>query len=157
MPERAWKQLHAYWLSKHVGGRPPARADLDPIIEIPRLVKNLMLLDVKDGFTFRLVGSEVVQRHGIDMTGRRAGSGGQNTKAYIEWRAAVDYVTSMVKPRLLVSRIGTAEIAQNVMLLLPLTDQEGRIEMLLIGSFYNEHFQPGTDIADMDAREVPAD
>ena len=56
-----WRQLYRYWQSKHVEGRPPSRADIDPITEIPRLVANLMLIDsVGDDFIYRFVGTEVV-------------------------------------------------------------------------------------------------
>jgi hypothetical protein len=154
MQERLWKQLHRYWLSKHVDGRVPSRADIDPIVEIPQLVKNLILLDAGNNYTYRLVGSEVVERHGMDMTGRLSGTSGENPKVVAEWQAAVEYVSQTLKPRLLVSRIGKDDIAKNVMILLPLADREGRIEMLLVGSFYNEHFRPGTHIHDMEAREV---
>jgi hypothetical protein len=154
MPERLWKQLHRYWLSKHVDGRVPSRSDIDPILEIPQLVKNLILLDARADFTYRLVGSEVVERHGMDMTGQRSGSSGRNPKAIAEWQAAIEHVSMELKPRLLVSRIGNSDIAQNVMILLPLADGDGRIEMVLVGSFYNEHFKRGTDVHDMEAREV---
>ena len=154
MQERHWKQLHQYWLSKHVDGRVPSRADIDPIVEIPRLVKNLILLDARDKFTYRLVGSEVVERHGMDMTGRLSGTSGENPKVVAEWQAAVEHVARALKPRLLVSRIGEDDIAQNVMILLPLADRDGRIEMLMVGSFYNEHFRRGAHIQDMEAREV---
>ena len=154
MPERLWKQLHHYWLSKHVDGRVPSRSDIDPIVEIPQLVKNLILLDARDNFTYRLVGSEVVERHGMDMTGKLSGTSGQNPKAIAEWQTAIEHVSRELKPRLLVSRIGNNEIARNVMLLLPLADREGRIEMLLVGSFYNEHFKRGAHIHDMEAREI---
>lgn len=156
-PERHWKQLHQYWLSKHAGDRIPSRADLDPIIDIPHLAKNLILLDARDKFVYRLVGSEVVERHGMDMTGRRSGTSGRAPKAISEWLAALDYVSREQKPRLLVSRVGNDEIARNVMLLLPLADRDGRIEMILVGSFYNEHFKRGTHIADMVAQEVEAE
>jgi hypothetical protein len=154
MPERLWRQLHRYWLSKHVDGRVPSRSDIDPIVEIPRLVSNLILLDARNNFTYRLVGSEVVERHGMDMTGRVSGTSGQNPKAIGEWQAALDHVSRELKPRLLVSRIGNSDIAQNVMILLPLADRNGRIEMVLAGSFYNEHFKRGAHIDDMEAREV---
>jgi hypothetical protein len=156
MSERHWTLLYQYWLSKHIDGRVPSRADIDPIIEIPQLVKNLILFDAKDHFTYRLVGSEVVERHGMNMTGRQSGTSGQNPKAVAEWVAAVSYVSTELKPRLLVSRIGDNEVARNVMLLLPLADREGRIEMLLVGSFYNEHFKRGTQIHDMVANEIQA-
>jgi hypothetical protein len=154
MPERHWKQLYQYWQSKHVDGRVPSRCDIDPIIDIPHLAKNLILLDAKNEFTYRLVGSEVVERHGFDMTGRKSGSSGKEAKAVAEWTAALEYVSSTHKPRLLVSRIGNDEIARNVMIILPLADRQGQIEMVLVGSFYNEHFKPGTHVADMVAQEV---
>jgi hypothetical protein len=154
MSERHWTLLHQYWLSKHVDGRLPSRADIDPIIDIPQLVKNLILIDARDNFTYRLVGSEVIERHGINMTGKQSGTSGQIPKAVTKWQAAVDYVSRELKPRLLVSRIGNNDVARNVMLILPLADREGRIEMLLVGSFYNEHFKRGTHIQDMVADEI---
>jgi len=153
-PERLWKQLHQYWLSKHADGRVPSRADIDPVIDIPQLAGNLILLEARDNFTYRLVGSEVVERHGMDMTGRDSGTSGQNPKAVAEWRAAVEHVAREMKPRLLVARVGDHDVARNVMILLPLADRAGRIEMVLVGSFYNEHFKRGTQIHDMEAREV---
>jgi hypothetical protein len=154
MSERHWKQLYQYWQSKHVDGRVPSRGDIDPIIDIPHLAKNLILLDARDKFTYRLVGSEVVERHGLNMTGRKSGSSGKEAKAISEWMAALEYVSNELKPRLLVSRIGNDEVARNVMIILPLVDRQGRIEMVLVGSFYNEHFKPGTHVADMVAQEV---
>jgi hypothetical protein len=154
MSERHWKQLYQYWQSKHGDGHVPSRCDIDPIIDIPHLAKNLMLLDARDKFTYRLVGSEVVERHGFNMTGRKSGSSGKEAKAVSEWMAALNYVSSELKPRLLVSRIGNNEVARNVMILLPLADRQGRIEMVLVGSFYNEHFKPGTHVADMVTQEV---
>ena len=152
--ERHWKQLYQYWLSKHVGGHVPSRGDIDPIIDIPHLAKNLILLDARNHYTYRLVGTEVVERHGMDMTGRKSGSSGGDSKVISEWMAALDYVSSELKPRLLVSRIGNDEIARNVMILLPLADRQGQIEMVLVGSFYNEHFKRDTHIADMVAQEL---
>jgi hypothetical protein len=71
MPDRYWRQLYQYWQSKWVDGRPPSRADIDPIVDIPQLTKNLVLIDARNDFIYRLVGSEIVERHGLDMTGRR--------------------------------------------------------------------------------------
>lgn len=153
-PDRLWRQLHTYWLSKHVNGQVPSRADIDPIVDIPHLVKNLILIDARNNFTYRLVGSEVVERHGMDMTGRVSGTSGQSPKAVAEWQAAVDYVARELKPRLLVSRVGADAIARNLMLLLPLADRQGRIEMLLVGSFYNAHFLRGAYVNDMVAHEI---
>ena len=154
MPERYWRQLYQYWLSKCVDGHPPSRADIDPIVEIPQLAKNLMLVDVRSDFTYRLVGSEVVERHGLDMTGRRPGTSGRDPNALAEWTKALDYVREKRQPRLLVSRIGPDSIARNIMLVLPLVGADGVIEMILVGSFYNEHFKAGTHVAGMTVTEI---
>jgi hypothetical protein len=64
----------AYWEGKRAGRLMPARRDLDPLLEIPRLLPWVMLTDVlRDPFDFRyrLIGSGVVNRSRRDFTGRR--------------------------------------------------------------------------------------
>jgi hypothetical protein len=153
MPERRWKQLRRYSLSTHVDGLSPSGSDVDPIIDIAQLVKNLILIDAGDDVVYRLVGAELLERHGPDLTGRITGPSGLNPKAAAEWQAAVEHVSKELQPRPLVLRIGNSDVARNVMILLALADRKGRIEMLLFGSFYNEHFKRGAHIHDMDARE----
>jgi hypothetical protein len=154
MPEKHWRQLYQYWLSKWDGDRPPSRADIDPLVDIPKLVKNLILIDVKNDFTYRLVGSEVVARHGLDMTGRRAGSSGKDPNALADWTKEVAYVSRESKPRLLVARIGADAVARHVMILLPLVNGDGEVEIIMVGSFYNEHFGLGTQVAGMTVTEI---
>ena len=65
-----WQNLLTYWRGKHRAGQLPARADLDPLIEIPGLVPNIFLIDrVGDAFRLRLVGSELALRARTDLTG----------------------------------------------------------------------------------------
>jgi hypothetical protein len=154
MPDRYWRQLYQYWQSKCVAGRPPSRSDIDPIVDIPQLTKNLILIDARDDFMYRLVGSEIVARHGLDMTGRRPGTSGRDPNALSEWTKALDYVREKLTPRLLVSRIGSDSVAKNVMLLLPLVGGDGALEMILVGSFYNEHFTAGSHVAGMSVKEI---
>ncbi len=154
MPDRDWRQLYRYWQSKWADGRPPSRADIDPIVDIPQLSKNLILVDARDDFIYRLVGSEVVERHGLDMTGRRPGSSGKDPGALSEWTKALEYVREKRQPRLLVSRIGPDSTARNIMLLLPLAGADGAVEMILVGSFYNGHFAAGTHVAGMTVMEI---
>jgi len=45
--DKTWHELHRYWLDKHVEGKPPARRDLDPLVEIPSLVAWIMLVEVE--------------------------------------------------------------------------------------------------------------
>lgn len=53
-----------YWNTKRAGRRMPLRHDLDPVIEIPKLLPHIVLMDVQLeplDFRFRLVGSHVRQ------------------------------------------------------------------------------------------------
>jgi hypothetical protein len=63
-----------YWLGRK-GDRPlPSRADFDPMVEITRLARNLMLLDVSHDpldFRYRLIGTAVREHLGENWTGRR--------------------------------------------------------------------------------------
>lgn len=67
------KEGYRYWNSRRRGRQVPARADLDPMIEIPKLVPNVMLFDVRReplDFRWRLVGTRVRQNFWHDYTGR---------------------------------------------------------------------------------------
>ncbi|WP_416896656.1 MAG: PAS domain-containing protein [Minwuia sp.] len=68
-PPPAWMHadilaLHRYWLAK-IGDAPiPDRADIDPVIEIPKLLANVWLLDVVGEprrFRYRLMGSNLTR------------------------------------------------------------------------------------------------
>jgi len=76
LPKGAAPKLRAfydYWQKIHpAGGGLPARRDLDPI-DIPELLPNIWMIDVKRDptlrFRFRLIGTEIVKFTGRDMTG----------------------------------------------------------------------------------------
>ncbi|WP_303979142.1 PAS domain-containing protein [Dongia mobilis] len=62
-----------YWNSRRRGRPVPARADLDPLIDVPKLVPNVVLFDVRHeplDFRWRLVGSRVRQNFWHDYTGQ---------------------------------------------------------------------------------------
>ena len=66
------RRLYDYWQSKRGSRKFPARADLDPT-EFRYILGNIAMADVERGplrFRFRLVGTEIVQRDGTDLTGR---------------------------------------------------------------------------------------
>src|SRR5690349_8079353 len=61
-----------YWNAKRLGRRIPERADFDPVLEIPKLLPNIILIDVQlqpMDFRFRLVGSYVRQNLSRDYVG----------------------------------------------------------------------------------------
>jgi PAS domain len=62
-----------YWESKRAGQKMPARRDFDPVLEIPKLVPWVVLVDVlRDplDFRFRLIGTGIVDRSLRNNTGR---------------------------------------------------------------------------------------
>ena len=62
-----------YWESKRTGRRMPARRDLDPVLEIPNLLRWIILVDVlRDplDFRYRVIGSGVVDRCRQNYTGK---------------------------------------------------------------------------------------
>ena len=72
------RALHDYWTAKR-GERPiPRRADLDPI-EIPTLLPNVFLIDVKGEapqlLVYRVFGTALVDLFGFDFTLQEVGKG----------------------------------------------------------------------------------
>jgi len=155
-PGEPWRQLHRYWLSKHVDGRPPARADIDPITEIPRLVANLMIIDsVEDGFIYRFVGTEVVSQTGEDMTGRHVGLSRKYGPIRSTWIGALEFVRAKRQPQLLIYRFGPQAEARQAVLLLPLYAAPGSVFKILGGGFSGEYFPPGLQVDGVSVQEVP--
>ena len=64
-------QAFAYWQSKAAARAMPRRRDIDPV-EIPKLLPDVMLVDVEPGgrYRYRLIGTENTQAQGIVATGR---------------------------------------------------------------------------------------
>lgn len=71
------QQIYAYWVARCRDGRLPRRADIDPV-DIPRLLSNIMLIDVVPdagrpnarNYIYRLVGTREVELRGNDPTGK---------------------------------------------------------------------------------------
>jgi hypothetical protein len=152
-----WRQLHRYWLSKHVDGRPPARSDIDPITEIPRLVANLMIIDaVEDDFIYRFVGTEVVAQTGEDMTGRSVGMSRKYGPIRSTWTGALEFVKLKQQPQLLIYRFGPQVNARQAVLLMPLYAPPGSVFKILGGAFADGDFPPGLRVDGVSVQEVPA-
>ncbi len=156
MGDEPWRLLHRYWLSKHVDGHPPAREDIDPITEIPRLVANLMLVDATgEGFVYRFVGTEVVAQTGQDLTGRHVGLSRKYASVQPGFIAALDFVRVNRQPRLLMYRFDRELPAKQLVLLLPLHTVPGGIVKILGGAFFDGYFPPNTRAEDISVTNVP--
>jgi len=150
-----WKDLLAYWQAKHVDGRPPARLDIDPAVDLPLLAANLLIADVvPEGYRYRLVGSAVVERHKEEMTGKMAGSSHFLERVRPQLLKNFDAVRDGQKPLLLTTGTSDArDHATAVTLVLPLVAATSETEKLLIGVFYDRRFDAIDQIDFMDASQ----
>src|SRR3546814_9515784 len=72
LQDQRLRRLHAYWRQRHVDGRPPSRAELDPL-DFRYAIGLVTLVDVERDplrFRFRLVASPVTRHLGYELTGR---------------------------------------------------------------------------------------
>jgi len=158
MENHRWEDLYGYWQGKHVDGRPPARRHIDPPTEIPQLAANLMLIDIAPGgYQYRLVGSLLRERLGAELTGKPVGSSGQSQSIRDQWVHVLDLVRGDGKPRMLVAPRPSGTTLTNMMLVLPLIDDRGKVEQILAGAFFSDqHFTPGAQYDDVTIREIGA-
>ena len=165
----AWRKLYYYWLDHHVSGRPPSRADIDPPLEIPGLLPNLMLVGVEPaGFRTRLAGSELTCRAGIDRTGQIIDPARSSSGRGYEFVALLSKVVETRSPVLY--RVGASDrnAIGAMVLLLPVVGANDTVEIVLGGIFYDPgitrdptlKWQPGAFselvLADELARATPA-
>ena len=150
-----WNELYAYWKSKHVDGKPPSRAAIDPIVEIPRLVSNLLLIDkAPEGYRYRLLGSELARRSGLDLTGKLVGSTGLSEQIALPWRTTVTAAFEEQRPQLVLLHVAPQRKAEVLLLLLPLVASTGETEMLLVGAFSDEPLEPPFRVADLQPVDI---
>ncbi len=149
-----WEKLYRYWVSKCVEGRPPSRRDIDPLVEIPHLVSNVLLIDVlPDGYRFRLVGSANSIRWGLEPTGQRVDDPFNATvRDFLV--PMYDLVAKDQKPRMIVARMTEGSRAKYLLIMMPLIEVDGRTECLFGGSFYEGDFKQGKEIAELTIQEI---
>ncbi|HEX4506609.1 MAG TPA: PAS domain-containing protein [Alphaproteobacteria bacterium] len=133
----AWRELYSYWRGCHADGQLPSRADIDPPIDIPKLLPNLIIFDRIDGhFRVRLAGSEVVRRGGRDATGRTLDGDMVSYDGIVTLIGFLDRVLATGEPVIYSVARGNDTAFGAVAILLPLSSADGKPEMVLGGVFY---------------------
>jgi hypothetical protein len=130
------RRLHDDWQARRRGRAMPARADFDPV-DLKYMMGKLLLVDVlRDPlrFRYRLIGTELVKRRGIDLTGRMLDD--HPDPEYREY-SRQRYVTAVLGRQPL-SSIQTRLVLDGRLrryeaLLLPLAGDGETVDMLMIG------------------------
>jgi hypothetical protein len=127
-----WRRLLGYWDSKRGALRAPRWYDLDPVLEIPRLLSRVFIVDIEPdgGFRFRLVGSEIVMRANRNTTGRRFESLYRD-EFLADVMKLYGEVVGTGEPRLFRDWARAGDRRQSTTLLLPLLDADGRITRIM--------------------------
>lgn len=154
--QEAWKQLYDYWLAKHVDGRPPTRRELDPPVEVPRLVAHILLIDVVDGcrFRYRVAGSAYWARYGFELTGRWIG---EKIPAEAEFRATLQAVHDDGLPRVLTAPTANHPDRLHVGIVMPLSGDDGGVAHILAGSFFVQEATDRPSVGRLTVREILGD
>jgi hypothetical protein len=147
----AWRELYSYWRERHRDGAPPSRADIDPPIDIPKLLPNIIIFDRVDGhFRIRLAGSEVVRRAGRDATGLTLDKEMKDYHGIVTLLGYLGRVIETGEPVIYSVARGNDTAFGAIGMLLPLAGADGKPEMVLGGVFFRS-----TRIGDSSAPWTP--
>jgi hypothetical protein len=133
--------LLRYWQSKLHGRVMPSRGDIEPL-EIKRLLPYLLLTEVDDGipprYRYRLVGTEIVRRFGLELTGHYVDEAlkGEYGRAVV---AIYDAIVAQRLPYFSRSRVVVADgrLLGSSRLMLPLSADGRRVNMVFTGQIFD--------------------
>lgn len=133
--------LYKYWSEKRGTRSFPARGDLDPL-EFPYALGVVSLVDFvprSRRYRYRLVSTTLTARLGYDMTGKWADQiPDENIRRYVkDFYDTVIYVRTPIYEKS--ERIFDNKVWQHEALVLPLSDDNENINMLLV---YRETYAP---------------
>jgi hypothetical protein len=139
------RRLYQYWCDRRGDRRFPARSDIDPL-DLAFLLGNLILIDVIDGdppgFFIRLHGTNLAQRAGYELTGKMLNELPINEFRQLAmqtftWVAKTGEPFRGRRDRVLDERPRHYET-----LILPLSRNGERVDMLLAGLIYADEREP---------------
>ena len=133
--------LYDYWSSKRTGRRFPARADLDPI-EMRTVLGDLMLVDVVEGdplrFRIRLHGCNLFQHQGGELTGKMLDELPATERRELVTRTFTEVATVGEPVQRYRKFLLDRRWAQYEAVLLPLSSDGLKVNMLLVGQIYGD-------------------
>lgn len=122
-----------YWRAKIKDGRLPSRMDIDPL-DLPYVLGNMILVDVERDpwrFRYRLAGSKVTSRLGIDPTGKYVDehpdpTHRQNLQAVYTEVATTGLPKAYARDQVIDNRYRRYDV-----LVVPLSDETGEVGMIM--------------------------
>jgi hypothetical protein len=123
--------LYRHWFDKASGRVMPAHGDIDPV-DIPKVLPHIALVDEPDGkYRFRLVGTNIVEMIGRDLTGAPIDSHAGHAGAPLE--GVAERVFTTARPVFVTGffKTGLGAIQNVSALFLPLSDDGMHVNMIV--------------------------
>jgi hypothetical protein len=135
------QQLFDYWEAKRGARTMPSRADIDPL-DLSFIIGNVILIDVIQGdplqFRIRLHGTNLTERVGYELTGKMLDELPQVEFRELS-RLSFTKVSSTGKPlQARRDRILDERPRRYETIILPLSGDDARVDMLLCGLIYDD-------------------
>ncbi len=135
------RRLYDYWSTKRGDRRLPSRADLDPV-EMAFIIGNVILIDVLEGtppqFRIRLHGTNLAERVGYELTGKMLDDMPAPGFRELSRRTFAKAVRTREPVHSLNERVMDDQVHRYEVLVLPLSADGERIDMLLTGLIYED-------------------
>lgn len=135
------RRLYEYWLSKRGGREMPARADLDPI-DMAFAIGNVILVDVPDEtpprFFVRLHGTTLSRLVNFDLTGKPLDAMPEPEFRDLSRRSFMKVLRTRQPLHAQADRVLDGRIQRYEAIIMPLSSDGGRIDMLFLGMVYDD-------------------
>jgi hypothetical protein len=135
------QRLFDYWESKRGGREMPSRADIDPL-DLGFVIGNVILIDViagsPPGFRIRLHGTNLTERVGYELTGKKLDELPQAEFRELARLSFTKVATTAAPLHALNDRILDEQIRRYETVILPMSSDGSRVDMLLCGLIYDD-------------------
>jgi len=134
------QQLYDYWSTKRGARKMPSRADIDPL-DMTFIMGNVILVDVIAGtplgFRIRLHGTNLVERVHYELTGKMLDDLPQVQFRNLSRKSFAKVAKTAEPLRALNDRVLDDQLRRYETVILPLSGDGARVDMLLCGMIYD--------------------
>ena len=138
------QQLYDYWSAQRGERKMPSRADIDPL-DLAFVIGNVILIDVIPGvvagsplgFRIRLHGTNLTERVGYELTGKMLDDLPQAEFRELTRLSFTKVSTTAAPLHALSDRILDGQIRRYETIILPMSSDGSRVDMLLCGLIYD--------------------